>query len=65
MPLLNPLNEQHCNDINCVLQSVNNIAETIKACEECGLDMSKQKDLLDAQREFATRVKQIFMPMHP
>jgi len=65
VPLINPLTQEHVDAINRVLRSLADIDDTIKACEECGLDMSQRKDLQNAHRDFATKVKQIFMREHP
>lgn len=63
MAVVNPLTEKHCNDLDCVLQSIPNIEDTIKACEECGMDLSAERERLEAQRQFATSVKRKFNPL--
>ena len=65
MPLINPLTQEHVDAVNRVLRSLTDIDDTIKACEDCGLDMSQRKDLQEAHRTFATKVKQIFMRESP
>lgn len=65
MPLINPLTQDHVDAINRVLRSISDIRETIKACEDCGLDMTQRRELLDAQEHFATQVKRIFMSHEP
>ena len=62
--VINPLTDQHCQCINQVLRSIPDIMDTIKACEDCGLDMSQQREIAKAQEEFANKVKQVFMPNH-
>lgn len=61
--IINPLTEKHCNDLDCVLQSLPAIEATIAACEECGLEMPAEKERLEAQRTFATAVKRKFNPL--
>lgn len=65
MPLINPLTQDHIDAINRVLRSLNDIQDTINACTDCGLDMSQRQELLDAQRDFATKVKAVFAPHQP
>lgn len=65
MPLINPLTQDHVDAINRVLRSVADIQDTINACTECGLDMTQRQEILNAQKDFATKVKQIFMPHLP
>lgn len=65
MGVLNPLNQQMCNDIDAVLQSCPDITDTIAACERCGMDLTAEKERVQAQKEFATNVKREFNPLAP
>ena len=63
--IINPLTEKQCADIDHVLRECPSIEATIAACERCGMDFSQEKELLQAQREFATNVKREFNPLAP
>lgn len=63
MAILNPLTEKHCNDVDCVLQSVPNIRDTIAACEECQIPMDAEKEQLAVQETWASTVKRKFNPL--
>lgn len=65
VPIVNPLTDKQCADIDCVLQSIPHVRATIEACERCGLDMSAEKERLNAQEAFATAVKREFNPLAP
>jgi recombinational DNA repair protein RecR len=65
MPLINPMTQDHQDRINRVLRSLNDIDETIKACQECGLTMDDEAALNQAHREFAEKVKKVFMRESP
>lgn len=63
MAVVNPLTDKHCEAVDCVLQSVPNIRDTIAACERCGMDFSAEKERLQAQQDFAAAVKREFNPL--
>ena len=63
MAILNPLTQQHCKDLDAVLQMAPHIRDTIKAYEECGLDCSQQKEIHEAQVELASAIKRKFNPL--
>jgi hypothetical protein len=63
MSVINPLTDKHCEALDCVLASIPNIRDTIQACEDCGMDFSAEKQRMQAQQEFAAKVKQKFNPL--
>lgn len=63
MPILNPLTQQHCNDLDCIIQNHQNIMDTLNAYEECGMDCTAQKQQAQAQYDIATAVKRKFNPL--
>lgn len=63
VPIINPLTDKQCRDIDCVLQSIPGVSATIEACERCGLDMSAEKERVKAQLDFAMAVKREFNPL--
>lgn len=65
VPVVNPLRERECKDIDCVLNSIPGIRATIEACERCGMDMTAEKERLQAQLDFASAVKREFNPLAP
>ena len=60
-----PLNEQQCQCIDNVLQSIAYTRELLRKCKDCGLDMSRAEDELNAQEELAKGLKRNFSPMRP
>lgn len=66
MPLRNnPLKQEDCDALNCVLQSTPDSLELAKVCEECGLDVSDLRGSIQAQHDMATKMKAAFFPYEP
>lgn len=63
MAILNPLTQQHCNDIDQVIQTYPHLMDTLRAYEECGLDCQQQKEQLEAQYNICTALKRKFNPL--
>lgn len=63
MPLLNSLTEQHCQTLDCVLQQVPSVNDTIAALEECGIDCSAEKEKVQAIQQVASGLKKRFNPL--
>lgn len=63
MPILNPLTQAHCNDLDCIIQTHQNIMDTLTAYEECGLDCQQQKQQQQALYDYATAIKRKFNPL--
>jgi hypothetical protein len=63
MSILNPLTDKHCEALDCVLGNYQNVKDTIQACEDCDLDMTSQKERLEAQKTIASKLKAKFNPL--
>jgi hypothetical protein len=60
-----PLNPEHCDCLDKVLQSIARTRELIHQCKDCGLDMSRAEEENIAQEALATRLKAKFFPNRP
>jgi len=60
-----PLKQEHCDALDCVLKSVQPTRELLQACEDCGLDVSEQKRILEGQEQLAAKLKAKFFPYKP
>lgn len=63
MGILNPLTDKHCEQLDSVLQTCPHIRDTINAIKECGIDMSQQEQVLQAQEDAASAIKRKFNPL--
>lgn len=63
MGVLNPLTDKHCEQIDTVLQQCPHIRDTIEAIKRCGIDMSQQEAVLQAQQEACQAIKREFNPL--
>lgn len=58
----NPLNQEHCDCLNLVLQHAQQTADLITKCKACGFDMDKAEEENAAQIQLASALKQQFFP---
>ncbi len=56
------LTDVHRQCLDAVLQSTARLAEHLRKCKECGLDVDDMVRENDRHREFATKAKQQFFP---
>lgn len=57
---LRPLSEQHLADLNLALEAAARFQDLIGKCQNCGLDMARQKDELGLIVQMAERLKKEF-----
>ncbi len=58
----NPLTAEHCDCLDRVLDSIKTTRELIGKCKNCGLDVTRAEEELNAQEQLASRLKQTFFP---
>lgn len=58
----NPLTDEHCRCLDQVLDSIRSTRDLVSKCKNCGMDVSRAEDELNAQEQLATRLKQQFFP---
>lgn len=58
----NILTDDQCQCINEVLASIAQTRELVLKCKDCGLDMDRHINELDAQQKFAEGIKRNFFP---
>lgn len=65
MHLQHPLGDAHKEQINGVLERTPKALDLVKACEECGLDVTEAKGILTQQHDMAAKLKSTFFPYQP
>ena len=64
-PLNCGLNEQHCQQLNEVLATVEQARAYCAKCKAAGMDMSVREKVLTEQHKLATGIKREFFPNMP
>lgn len=59
------LNDEQCQCIDHVLQSIAHTRELLRKCKDCGLDTEKAMEDLAIQENLAQGLKRNFAPMRP
>jgi hypothetical protein len=59
------LNENQCQCLDKVLQSIAYTRELINKCKDCGLDMDRMDAELEMQKKLAEGLKRNFAPSRP
>jgi len=59
------LNDEQCQCIDQVLQSIQYTREILRKCKDCGLDTAKAEEDLNIQENLAQGIKRNFAPMRP
>lgn len=62
MPSSEPLTDDHCACLDQVLESVVKTRDLIRKCKNCGLDVSKAEEEINAQEQLARKLKSEFFP---
>lgn len=57
------LNDEQCNCLDQVLQSIAYTRDLLRKCKDCGLDTSKAEEELNMQEQLAQGLKRNFAPM--
>lgn len=66
MAMHNPLNDQHCECLDRVLQQTPAYIELAQACENCGWEFGQQfRERLQQQYQQAEAIKRTFFPRKP
>lgn len=60
-----PLTDEHCECLDKVLQAVPEALELVRTCKDCGLDVAKIEQTLNAQLRMAQRLKAQLFPDRP
>lgn len=56
------LNDEQCQCLDHVLQSIAYTRDLLRKCKDCGLDTSKAEEELNAQEQLAQGLKRNFAP---
>lgn len=65
MALVNPLTDVHLECCSRVLTDTPDTMDLAKAMHECGIDCSAAMETIQAQDDFARKVKSKFFPYKP
>jgi len=60
--LSQPLGQQHCTTLDCVLQRAVELKQLIAKCQDCGLDTSAATEEVQRQVDVASAIKRNFFP---
>lgn len=61
MPL-QPLKEEHCTTLDCIIQRANELQDMLQKCQQCNLDVAKLVEENNRQLKLATDLKRTFFP---
>jgi hypothetical protein len=59
---INPLTEQHLQDMNDALKHITNVRESIRLAERAGIDVTEHKKLIDEHEQKIKQIKSVYFP---
>lgn len=57
-----PLNDSHCQTIDCTLERIHELRQLLDKCERCGLPCDSVRDELNARQARLEAYKREFFP---
>ncbi len=62
MPSNNPLTDEHCACLDRVMDNIVQTRDLLRKCKNCGLDVSRAEEEVNAQEQLARKLKAEFFP---